>query len=241
MAAFGDALREANAFFESKGLRGVIVPRERGHGDFACPAFAAAKKKKADPRKLAEKIASEFKPTKTFSKAVAMNGYVNLFFSDAFLARAVNECVEAGAGYGSSNAGKGKTIVIDYSSPNVGKPLHIGHIRSTILGDSIKRLKAFTGWNAIGSNYLCEAGKQVASLMYGLKRYGVTPRSGKDLLDVYVRVSKEMDEDESTAEEVRSVLEKMESGEIVLRDELAAVRRVSIEGFNRNYDLLGIS
>ncbi|PJD01493.1 arginine--tRNA ligase [Candidatus Micrarchaeota archaeon CG10_big_fil_rev_8_21_14_0_10_54_18] len=241
MTAFGNALEEATAFFESKGLRGVIIPRERSHGDVACPAFAPAKEKGLDPRSLAEDIASEFKATQNFSRAVAENGYVNLFFSDAFLAKAIRECVEAGAQYGSSGAGNGKTIVIDYSSPNVGKPLHIGHIRSTILGDSIKRLKAFTGWNAIGSNYLCEAGKQVASLMYGLKHYGVTPKSEADLLNVYVRISKEMDEDESTAEEVRAVLEKMESGEIVLRDELAVVRDVSVKGFNQNYGLLGVS
>ncbi len=241
MNALDDALKEANRFFDSHGLTGATVPRDSSHGDVACPAFSAAKKKGVDPRKLAEEIASRFEATQTFSRASATNGYVNLFFSDAFLARAVAECVETGKEYGSSSEGNGGTMVIDYSSPNIGKPLHIGHIRSTILGDSIKRLKKFTGWNAVGANYLCEAGKQVAALMYGLKHYGVTPKSRADLLDVYVRISKEMEDDESVARGVREVLTKMESGEPVLEKELALVRDVSLKGFDENYSLLNVS
>jgi arginyl-tRNA synthetase len=241
MNAFNDALKEANRFFESHGLTGATAPRDSTHGDVACPAFALAKKRGANPVEMAQKIVEEFAPTENYSKAAAVNGYVNLFFSDAFLARAVAECIEAGKNYGSSSEGNGRTMVIDYSSPNIGKPLHIGHIRSTILGDSIKRLKKFTGWNAVGANYLCEAGKQVAALMYGLKHYGVEPKTRSDLLDVYVRISKETEGDESVARGVREVLAKMESGEPVLEKELALVRGVSLKGFDENYSLLNVS
>ena len=222
----------------------VERPRHREQGDLAFACFEAAKKSGRNPVELAKQIAlsvsSELTPE--FSSCEAVNGFVNFFFSDSLLRQAVEEALALRGEYGFGVEGKGKTAVIDYSSPNVGKPLHVGHIRSTILGDSFKRLLRARGWKVVGSNFLGEAGTQVAMLLVGLRKYGVQTLSDeKELVDYYVRINKEAEGDEELAREVRRVLEAMENGDERVAAELKRVRQASLPPLEKNYGLLGVS
>ncbi|HII38969.1 TPA: arginine--tRNA ligase [Candidatus Micrarchaeota archaeon] len=228
----------------SRALASVERPRQREQGDLAFACFAAAKELSRNSKELAEKMAAEITPRlgEEFARCEAVNGFVNFFFSEGLLDSAVSEALKQGPKYGSGTEGNGKTVTIDYSSPNVGKPLHVGHIRSTILGDSIKRLLRLRGYNAIGSNYLCEAGTQVAMLLVGLRKYGATNiRDEKELVDYYVRINKEIEGNPELKEEVRTALEGMEDGDAQVEKELKRVRELSLAPLEKNYELLGVS
>ncbi|MEW5955568.1 MAG: arginine--tRNA ligase, partial [Candidatus Micrarchaeota archaeon] len=221
----------------------VEQPRHRGQGDLAFACFEAAKKSGKNPVELAKDVAASIseKLPPEFASCEAVNGFVNFFFSEQLLGEAVAEAL-GDKEYSRGSEGKGKTVVIDYSSPNVGKPLHVGHIRSTVLGDSLKRLLQARGWRVVGSNFLCEAGTQVAMLLVGLRKYGAEKIADeKALVDYYVRVNKEVESNEGLAKEVRSVLEAMENGDAGVAAELKRVREISLPPIEKNYGALGVS
>lgn len=215
----------------------VGEPRQ-GYGDLAFPCFEHAAAHKASPAKAAEEVSRGLVGLKHFERAEAANGFVSLYFSPAFYAEALAEFKE---GYAKSNAGKKRKLVIDYSSPNVGKPLHVGHIRSTILGDAFARLRTHSGWSVTRSNYLCEAGTQVAMLMVALEEFGIDKvKTERDLLDCYVRISKQFKENPALEEKARDALERMENGDETVWKALHKVREISLAPVRKNYELLGI-
>ncbi|MFH0835580.1 MAG: arginine--tRNA ligase [Candidatus Micrarchaeota archaeon] len=235
--ALEKAVKEAGA---KTGGAQQTATKSLDYGNVAFPLFAAAKEKKANPIKLAEETAAKIKPGKFVEKAEAVNGYVNVFFNNAFYAEAVNEANSEN--YGSNATGKNKVVVIDFSSPNIGKPLHIGHIRSTVLGDSVRKLHDYSGFKTIGANYLCEAGKQVALLMLGLHHFKAGKiKDEKQLLEYYVKINKEIEGKPELEKQAIDLVTKMETGEKTLDKELAEVRRVSLHGFKKAYETLGVS
>jgi len=222
----------------------IEQPRHREQGDLAFACFEAAKKAGKSPVELAKDISSSLsgKLPSEFSSCEAVNGFVNFVFSPQLLSESIEEALKQKQKYGRGAEGKGKTIVIDYSSPNVGKPLHVGHIRSTILGDSFKRLLTERGYAVVGSNYLGEAGTQVAMLVVGLRKYGAQNLSDeKTLLDYYVRINKEVEGSDEVQKQVRVVLEGMESGDKGVAAELKRLRELSMPALHKNYELLGVS
>lgn len=216
---------------------------ELGDLSFAC--FEAAKNHlqagnaKELAEKTAEKIKSSLATSSLFSGAEAVNGYVNFRFSSAFFRLAAHQASQHG--YGEGSAGKGKTMIVEYSSPNVGKPMHVGHIRGTILGEAIARLLRFQGFDVVSSNYLCEAGTQTAKLLLAARLFGPTQiKTEKDLLDYYVKIHKELEKKPELEQEVRALVEKMEAGDKETLEMLRKVRGVSVEPFHRNYEMLGV-
>ncbi|VVB68332.1 Arginine--tRNA ligase [Candidatus Norongarragalina meridionalis] len=240
MNALQKAMKEAEAALEKAGAKDASVTKAReGFGDLAFPCFAIAKGKGKNPQAIAEELAGKVKPPRFFSKVGAQAGFVNFTFSDVFYEDALSE-IKKGFGEGSSR--KGDVVCIDYSSPNVGKPLHIGHIRSTVLGDAIKRLLVFQGAKVVGSNYLCDAGKQTAMLMTALKHFGAKDiKTEKDLLEYYVRIHKDIEKNPELAEEARLTLEKMENGEKDVAVLLKKVRGISVAPIHAAYKRLGVS
>jgi len=235
----------AEKLFSVKVAPAVARPAKFEFGDLSSAAsFEIAKQAKKNPVEIAKKLAAELEKNlpPSFSSVSALGPYVNFVYSDAFYAALNEEVGAAGAGYGSNSEGKKRRVVIDYSSPNVGKPMHVGHIRSTILGDSIMRLLRASGASVVGSNYLCEAGTQTAKLMLALHELEKRKLNDeKDLLDYYVKIHKRIEENPELLEKARVIVEGMESGEIKLKKELAEVRRISVDAFQRNYALLGVS
>ncbi|MFH1056577.1 MAG: arginine--tRNA ligase [Candidatus Micrarchaeota archaeon] len=220
----------------------VEIAKEKGLGDLAFACFPLAAKAKKNPNEIAELLAQELnaKPAKHFGKAKAVNGFVNFSFNDDFYAQVLEE--STGEKYGENGEGKGKKVIIEFSQPNVGKPFHVGHIRSTILGDAVSNLYQAQGWKVERINYIGDSGSQVAKLILATEIYKDLPaiENEKHMLEYYVRINKEIEENPSLKEKARTVLEKIEEGDEGILERIQFIRKKSYEAFQRNYDLLGI-
>ena len=138
------------------------IPPSSELGDYSFPCFILSKKEKKSPDKIAEHLAGKIKLPKEIEKVENKGAYLNFFINKKILAE---EVIKINANFGKSSVGKNKKIVIDFSAPNVGKPMHIGHIRSTILGDSVMRIHDFLGYDTIGINYLGDIGLHIGKLI----------------------------------------------------------------------------
>jgi arginyl-tRNA synthetase len=193
VSAAASALGLADA--DLSALESQLRVPEAGRGDLALPAFELARRVKEAPPEAAKKIAAGLAGDARWAKVEAVGPYVNVTVSAAPLAEAVVSAARA-PGYGTdAAAGTGKCVVIDFSSPNIAKPLAFHHIRSTVIGAAIGRLHAARGWRVVGINYLGDWGKQFGLLATGFKRFGDPRHRGdaKHLVEVYVRANKEAD------------------------------------------------
>ena len=177
-----------------------------------------------------------------FEKIESVNGYLNFFISKGNLVKDL-ENIEKNENYGSNEDGKGKTIVIDYSSPNIAKPFHIGHLRSTVIGQSIKNLHRFSGYECVGVNHLGDWGTQFGKLIVAYKKWGSKERienGGIDALtEIYVKFHNEAENDPALNDEARAAFTAMENGD---EENLALWRwfvDISINEFKKTYALIG--
>jgi arginyl-tRNA synthetase len=225
------------------------VERSKAHGfDLASPvAFAIAKDAKKSPSDVASSIfiqlraALEESAPDYIDSAEEVDGYIDFRLSQKYFLDSVAQAAGADAGYGANAENAGKLAIVEYSSPNVGKPMHIGHIRSTILGDVIANLHAATGYKVVRMNYLCDAGAQVASLLLALKKWGMEKISSeKDLLAYYVDISKRIGEDPALKAEEQEMVAKMEAYDPEIMPLLMKARELTIGPFEENYRRLGI-
>lgn len=201
LAAFKGAL--ASAVVDSQGLlsptpdelaRLVKVP-DPEHGDLALPCFVLAKAVGVNkPPVMAERVAEGLRGDSRFAEVQAAGPYVNVRISAQLLAETVLAAARS-EGYGESTAGAGRTVVLDFSSPNIAKPLAFHHIRSTVIGQSLARLHRAQGWTVRGINYLGDWGKQFGLLATGFLRHGDASRraDAKHLVEVYVKANQEAD------------------------------------------------
>ena len=198
LATFRGAL--ASAVIESQGLsslsveelaRQIKVP-ESEHGDLALPCFILAKLLKDNPQAVAQKIAQALNSDTRFSRVEAVGPYVNVELDTTTFAETVLKAARR-EDFGNGLEGQNKTVVIDYSSPNIAKPLAFHHIRSTVIGQSLARLHQARGWTVFGINYLGDWGKQFGLLATGFERHGDPKRlnDAKHLVEVYVKTNKE--------------------------------------------------
>lgn len=173
--------------------RQIRVP-EAEHGDLALPCFELAKRAQQNPPNAARQVASALQGRPPFSRVEAAGPYVNVTIDAGALAKAIVPLARSAA-YGSGDAGAGKTVVIDFSSPNIAKPLAFHHIRSTVIGAAIGRLHEKLGWKVVGINYLGDWGKQFGLLATGFSRYGdpALRADAKHLVEVYVKANREAD------------------------------------------------
>ncbi len=197
---FGDGL------LSSKEIAGMLeYPPDRSMGDIALPCFRLSKTLRKSPVQIAQILAEAVK-CEEFSSISALNGYLNFKIDGtAFSKRVVSDVLRLGEVYGSPLDGNGKTVVLDYSSPNVAKPFHIGHLGTTVIGHSLKLLHEFAGYKCIGINYLGDWGTQFGKLIVAYKKWGdraTIEKGGVDeLVKLYVRINNEIkaEEDASVA------------------------------------------
>jgi arginyl-tRNA synthetase len=221
-------------------------PRESTYGDLAFPCFQLAKAQRQPPPAAAVKLAQAIASELAGIAVVAAGPYVNFRIERAALARAVLGAISRkGAAYGGSDEGAGKTIVLDYSSPNIAKPMHVGHIRSTIIGAALQRLHAFLGYRTVGVNHIGDWGAQFGGLVVALRRWRETVELEKDpvagLLELYQRSKKAAEEDEAFKREAVAAYQELESGkEGEVRALWRWVTEVSMRGFDATYARLGI-
>jgi len=233
-------------------------PPDKTMGDIALPCFRLSKSLRRSPVQIAELLASSFS-CEEFSSVSAVNGYLNFRISpEAFASRVVKSVIDAGDKYGSSGIGEGKTVVLDYSSPNVAKPFHIGHLGTTVIGHSLKLLHEFVGYKCIGINYLGDWGTQFGKLIVAYKLWGdrsIIEEGGVDeLVKLYVRINNEIkrEEDESLAEnpegakhsvladESRKEFSKLEHGDSENLELWKWFVSVSLQEYEKTYKQLGI-
>ena len=213
-------------------------------GDVALPCFKLAKAFRRPPAAIAEAICDGFSIS-GISKIESVNGYLNFFIDRAYAAnKIIGEVLERKEKYGASNEGEGKTVVLDYSSPNVAKPFHIGHLGTTVIGHSLKKLFAFNGYNCVGINYLGDWGTQFGKLIVAYRKYGSKEMVEKDGIDalvaLYVRFHKEAEADPKLEDEARAEFTKLEHGDAENTALWKWFIDISIAEYQKTYRQLGI-
>jgi arginyl-tRNA synthetase len=213
----------------------VRVP-EAGRGDLAIPCFDLARRVKIAPPEAAKRVAAALANDPAYEKVDAVGPYVNVVLALAPVAQAVVPAARA-ASYGGDTDGAGKTVVIDFSAPNIAKPLAFHHIRSTVIGAAVGRLHAARGYKVVGINYLGDWGKQFGLLATGFQRFGDPARraDAKHLVEVYVRANKEADTESLRAQmrapdELRKVVEELTAAKAELATEADPKAKKKLEG-----------
>ena len=220
-------------------------PPDGAMGDLALPCFKLSKSLRRSPMEIASKLAERISHP-AFASVEAVGGYLN-FKKDAsaFAARVVGTVLSAGDTYGAPDLGHGKTVVLDYSSPNVAKPFHIGHLGTTVIGHSLKLLHEFAGYKCIGINHLGDWGTQFGKLIVAYKKWGnreeIEEKEIDALVALYVKFHAEAEKDESLNDEARAAFAKLEQHD---EESLALWRwfiEISLREYNKTYRMLNIS
>jgi arginyl-tRNA synthetase len=217
--------------------------RNEEHGLFAlpCPQLRLP----GSPVAVAQDLAARFPCDNVFVTAVAAGPFLNISVDGAFLLKeAVTETLSKGESYGTNSIGEGKRICIDYSSPNIAKPFHVGHLRSTIIGNFLKLVYRANGFNVHGINYLGDWGKQYGLLAVGFARYGSEEALQTDpirhLFDVYVKINADVKDDAKIDDEARAYFRKMEEGDEEALKLWSRFRELSIEKYKQIYKRLNV-
>lgn len=220
-------------------------PSDRKMGDLALPCFKLSKLLRKAPAMIAndlsEAVNANPESLKSFEKIESVNGYLNFYISKEALTNSLY--LMDNENYGSSDVGKGKTIVIDYSSPNIAKPFHIGHLRSTVIGQSIKNLHRFCGYECVGINHLGDWGTQFGKLIVAYKKWGdkneIESRGIKALTEIYVKFHEEAEKNPALEDEAREAFSKMEQGDGECIELWKWFVEISIAEFKKVYELIG--
>ena len=194
----------------------IEVPPSYEMGDYAFPVFRLAKTFRKAPNIIAEELSSKFGEAEYFEKIENAGPYLNFFINREKLARTTIEAIkEEGEMYGSSDMGKGKTVIVEFSSPNIAKPFHIGHIRTTVIGNSLYKIYKFLGFDTVAINHLGDYGTQFGMLISAYKKWGdhdvIEGDPINELLKLYVRFNKEMETDLELREEARYWFKELEN------------------------------
>ena len=219
-------------------------PPDSTMGDIALPCFKLSRSLRRSPVQIAQLIADNLSD-KYIKKAEAVNGYLNIAISDEYLTHVLSDEVLAkGNKYGSATIGEGKTVVLDYSSPNVAKPFHIGHLGTTVIGHALKKLHEFVGYNCVGINYLGDWGTQFGKMIVAYKKWGnrdAIIEGGIDkLVELYVKFHHAAEEDHALEDEARAEFHKLELGDEENISLWKWFIEISIAEYKKTYAQLGI-
>lgn len=224
----------------------IEIPANKDMGDYSLPCFKLAKELKKAPQMIANDIKEKLKINEEIvSKVEVVNGYLNFYINPLAIADTVLQEFDAKKeSFGDSKIGNNKTIVIDYSSPNIAKPFHIGHLRSTVIGNALYNIYKFLGYNVVGINHLGDYGTQFGKLIEGYKRWGseydIENNPIDELTKIYVRINNLCKEDESVLEECRNNFKKLEDGDKYCTELWQKFRDLSLKEFQKVYDLLDV-
>ncbi len=223
----------------------VETPPDEKLGDLAFPCFPLAKVMRKAPPLIAQELASKLSADELIDKVDAVGGYLNFFYNrSAFITDTISAVLESGDKWGYSDEGNGKTVLVEYSSPNIAKPFHIGHLFSTAIGNSLARIYKFLGYDVQSLNHLGDWGTQFGKLISAYKRWGDPEVIEKDpineLLKIYVKFHEEAEKDPSLNDEAREYFKRLEDGDEEATALWKHFRDLSLKEFNRIYDMLGV-
>ena len=239
-------LEEKTTISKDAFLGVMETPPELKMGDIALPCFILAKSLKKAPQMIASELAEFFDGDAVFSKVEAVGPYLNFFCDRSkFISDVLNKVNSENENYAKSELGKGKTVLIEFSSPNIAKPFHIGHLFSTAVGHSLSRIYEFLGYDVVRLNHLGDWGTQFGKLISAYKRWGVREVIEKDpineLLKIYVKFHEEAEKNPDLDNEAREYFKALEEGEPETTKLWQYFRDISLQEFKRVYDMLGVS
>jgi arginyl-tRNA synthetase len=228
----------------------VENPKQRENGDYASNlAMVLAKKINKNPKELAEEIVLQILKNESASELfekveVAGPGFINFYITDGKLCENTEKILNKKEKYGRSKIGKGKTVVIDYSSINIAKPMHVGHLRSTIIGQALYNIYESLGYKVIGDNHIGDWGTQFGKMIYAYKNWGdkktVAMSPIQEMNKLYVRFHKEAEEDRSLDELARTETKKLQSGDDENTKIWKFLVRESLKDANKIYKILKV-
>ena len=236
---------EAEGLPTAEELRGLLaVPPDPAMGDYAFPCFRLAKALRMAPPKIAESLCAGWAHPET-AKAEPVNGYMNFFLNrENFVRETMEQILREGERFGSSDEGEGKTVCLDYSSINIAKRFHIGHLSTTVLGNSLKRIYDFLGYRTVGINHLGDWGTQFGKMLCAYKHWGdreTVERIGVDeMTRLYVRFGVEAKEHPELEDEARAWFKKIEDGDPEALEIFHWFKDVTLKEVMRVYDILGV-
>ena len=222
------------------------IPPDNSLGDYALPCFKLAKILKKSPIAIASDLAASFNKDDVISDCTAVNGYLNFKINrDGFAYSTLKEILEKGEKYGSSEKGKGKTICIDYSSINIAKPFHIGHLSTTVIGSALCKIYRFSGYNVVGINHLGDYGTQFGKLIVAFKKWSseekVKEGRLKELSRIYVKFHEEAKLDPSLEDEARHYFKLIEDGDKESNALFNLFKKITLEEVDKIYKLLNVT
>lgn len=229
-------------------LQLIEIPPNPEMGDYALPCFKFAKKYRKSPAVIAAEIVEKIGKHEEFDKIENAGPYVNFFVDKShFAEKILKQAFAEDQKYGSANIGEGKTVIVEFSSPNIAKPFHIGHIRSTLIGNSIHKIYTYLGYNTVAINHLGDYGTQFGMLISAYKKWGspevveaIEKNPISELLKLYVRFNKEIETHPEYRDEARYWFKELENGNEEAQKLWVWFREVSLKEFDRVYDMFGI-
>lgn len=223
----------------------IEIPPNTDMGDYAFPCFKLAKTLRKAPPAIAAELKEKIEADENIEKVEIVGGYLNFYINKLLLAKTVLEEIEnAGEKYGSNVSGEGKTVLVEYSSPNIAKPFHIGHLRNTVIGSALYNIYKYLGYNTISINHLGDYGTQFGKMIEGYKRWGeeydLEANPIDECMNIYVRINNLCKEDEATLEACRDNFKKIEEGAPYCVEVWNKFKDLSLREFKKIYGMLGV-
>ncbi len=219
-------------------------PQDSKNGDVSFPCFRLAKAMRKAPPLIANELAACLEGVDCFEKVVALNGYLNFYVSKKYFVKKLRE-INADESFGRGSVGDGKTVCIDFSSPNIAKRFHLGHVGTTVIGNALRNMFEFVGYKTVAINYLGDWGTQFGKLIVAYKMWSsrdrVEERGLSELEDIYIRFNRECENDPTLADKGREAFHEMEKGNAEYLEIWRYFREISLREYQKTYELLGIS
>lgn len=242
-----DIISEVENSLSKEQIEGLIeIPPTYDMGDYAFACFRLAKTFKKAPNFIAEELACKLNGGEYFERIENVGPYINFYINKEKLAETVLESIATKKDrYGSTDVGKGRKVLVEYSSPNIAKPFHIGHIRTTVIGNSLYKIFKFQGFDTEALNHLGDYGTQFGMLIEAYKKWGdrevIEADPINELLKLYVRFNSEAEKDETLKDKARSRFKELENKDEEALELWQWIRDMSLKEFNKVYDMLNIS
>ncbi|MCI7239300.1 MAG: arginine--tRNA ligase [Peptoniphilaceae bacterium] len=222
----------------------IEIPPQDDMGDYSFPCFTLAKTMRKNPAMIAEDLAKAI-DLDEFDRIENVNAYLNFFVDRTFFENEVlGEILEKKDDYAKTELGNGKTIVIDFSSVNIAKPFHIGHIRSTVIGDALRNIHEFLGYDVVATNYIGDYGTQFGTMIAAYRLWGDRETINQDpineLLKLYVRYNTEAEDNEAMKDDARAAFRELEEGNEEAVSLWKWFKEISLKEFEKVYGMLDI-
>ncbi|MCI8699844.1 MAG: arginine--tRNA ligase [Clostridia bacterium] len=238
-------IEKATSIKKEEIIENIETPKESTKGDYAFPCFRLAKEMKKAPQIIAEEIKEKIEiKSEIIEKIEVVGAYINFYINKKILAKEVIEEIDKAEKYGQGTIGNGKNIIIEYSSPNIAKPFHIGHLRTTLIGNALYRTYKYLGYNTIGINHLGDYGTQFGKMIEAYKMWGQEYNLEENpidkMVDMYVRINALCKEDEEVLEMCRNNFKLLEEKDEYCTQLWNKFKDLSMIEFQKIYELLDI-